>query len=224
MISLPQRLRRCLLPNLLALCAAPTAWADAELSVARLIKPSSCTPYFSRNGTLDLGPIEHEQLAPGNGMRGNNLQIVFSITCQAASQVALRVTDNRPDSMLQGDFAPYHTHHLFGLGMADQARIGHFSMMFAADMMNIDGKPAKTLHTKANATDSASGWSRSENPDWISQQRLLTWTTMDSFSPAFFSTFSGTILFHVGFNRPEDLPIGREIKLDGSATFELHYL
>ena len=60
MISLPQRLRRCLLPSLLALCAAPTAWADAELSVARLIKPSSCTPYFSRNGTLDFGPIEHE--------------------------------------------------------------------------------------------------------------------------------------------------------------------
>ncbi|MGS0742723.1 DUF1120 domain-containing protein [Glaciimonas sp. GG7] len=196
------------------------AATTAELIVKSTIIPSGCTVEFS-NSVLDYGDIPAETLSPIAVTELKPLSTTFTITCNAATKIQYRLEDNRqasiPIGLAEGN-------HVYGLGMQNgDGKIGYYSIDIEPDSAKGDGMPATSIYNASGGT-LRRGWSHSAGRTSPDKQYFMSFAEFGTYVPTSFTTFSGVITVTPKIVPTDNLNMGREIDLDGSATLEIVYL
>jgi type 1 fimbria pilin len=199
---------------LISVAPFAVAASSTDLTVTGVITPQACTPSLSNGGIIDNGKISAKDLNLDTNTRVGVHPMQLSVTCSAPMAVALYGIDNQASSTLADNY--------FGLGFTDKGeKIG----IFRADIKSAmaDGS---TL-TPIRAYD-ISG----TRPDWVRIEVL----GKDQYTSAGTSAPGGRYIPSPVENLTMDLEVVTyiapansltltdEIKMDGSATFELTYL
>lgn len=204
--------------------AGPTS----ELKVTGVIKPVACTPTIGAgNAIIDYGNITRAQLTRGGYTKLTTQEVDFSINCDGAVKMAVKATDNRASSKLNGlasqVSATAGENAMFGLGAAGTTQVGafHFSMKQGSFNGKNAGGTNETLDT-IGSTDKVS-WTKTTSGG-MSTDRVLSWAPTSSTTPGAYSSVTGKLSVVAVINKPEELPATQDINLDGSATIEVIYL
>jgi len=197
----------------LALLAPIQAGASnqVELRVIGTIRPPACTPTLSNNGTVDFGTIHFSSMVAGQPMALEPKSTTLNISCAGPTKIGLNIKDNRADSVM-ANLSSQPVALAFGLGKIDNASIGIYHLRFISD------GDRQLIHS----TDDGKSWQRG---DYLASSYLHAWSNSADLTQASqVQHLSGTVEVAPHLAPPETLPAGREIRLDGSATFEVTYL
>ena len=213
----------------LALCASGLALnasaQSVDLKVTGTITPAACLPTIAGGGTVDFGKInasDLNQTSPTSFSEHRG----FQIACDAATKVAIKITDNRSDSRVVGIVpgAPAVPEVHFGLGKAGTTNIGSYVIGLPMLENTADGNPADILKSE----DGGSTWTAYGISGNIlaknSTVGLYSWASRGGVQPIALENLSTTLVVLAAVDRGSNLPLGDEITLDGSATIELVYL
>ena len=212
----------------IALCTSGLALnasaQSVDLKVTGTITPAACLPTIAGGGVIDLGPIGAATLNQTSPTQLGNEERNFSIACDAPTKVAIKLTDNRSDSVVEGIIVGTNpapgTH--FGLGKAGTANIGAMSVSIPNVDVVVDSEAADTLRSD----DAGTTWTSTGTGAFHSVRKgvLYTWGEPGTMQPIAFENLSTPLHVRVAADRGASLPLGDEITLDGSATIELVYL
>ncbi|MFJ3462009.1 DUF1120 domain-containing protein [Achromobacter spanius] len=202
-----------------ALAAAAGAQAQSiDIRVIGTITPAACTPTIAGGGIVDFGTIPGESLNQTAVTTLPKKSVPFSITCDAPTQVAISVVDNRADSVIPGIIATTDANN-FGLGTADGVKIGGYMMDMEQGTFTADGDSVFTTASR----DSGATWLIS-NFGRLQKGELRSWSLTEAGAPVAFSNLAGSLAVTAAINKAESLPLTQEIQLDGLATLEMVYL
>lgn len=190
-----------------------------ELKVIGTIRPAACTPAFTGGGTFDYGTIGSKTLESGKYTKLARKEAPFTITCDAAAKVSLKITDNRSASVV-ADATGLGANRTFGLGTIDDKKIGGYSAYFAPAGVKGDGAAVASLWSE----NKGSSWTAYTDATAMRTDHIYSWAATGSTTPAAYKVIAGTIAVDVAINKPEELPLTKDIPLDGSATLEVAYL
>lgn len=87
------------------------AASSVDLTVKGLITPSACTPTLSNGGAVDYGKISAKDLKVDQQTFLDSQTVQFTVTCDAATLMAMEAKDNREGSDANNDEME------FGLGL-----------------------------------------------------------------------------------------------------------
>lgn len=202
-----------------ALTAAAGVHAQSiDVRVIGTITPAACTPTIAGGGVVDFGVIPAASLNVTSFTELPKKSVPFSITCDAPTQVAVAVVDNRADSIVTGILAADDANN-FGLGKAGEAKIGGYVLDMEQGTFTADGSAAFTTAS----TDNGATWLNS-GKGRLQKNQLRSWSLKSGGTPVAFTTLAGTLAITAAINKAEGLPLKDEIQLDGLATLEMVYL
>ncbi len=199
----------------------------AELKVKGVIKPAACTASLAGAGIVDYGNIPASQLNATNPTVLSEKTLSFSLNCDAATQIAIRLTDNRSSSVVTGIVKNISSRltdtGAFGLGKFDGKNLGIYSVKL--DNVRGDSKRASLIFYKQKNTDN---WSVASNGAAVGSGSyfagdMKSWGWLSN-TPAAYKTITGDLSVQAVLDKSSNLPTGNNIPLDGSATLEVVYL
>jgi len=205
---------------------ASTAWAmpTADLTVTGVIRPQACALTLAGGGVVDLGVIPAGSLPKGRHLLLPPARIDLAINCAHAARLALRQDDNRAASHLPGLFRllpkTNGEYQMFGLGTVNGQKVGGYRVsMLPADVTG-DGVPVDVVYR-----DPGSYWIKTPNGFMSTNGAVHAWSKRDddTAAPDSFRSIAATLTVEAVLQKPESLPLEREVPLDGSLTFELVY-
>ncbi|MFJ3462008.1 DUF1120 domain-containing protein [Achromobacter spanius] len=216
-----------------AIPAATTAQAQSiDVRVIGSITPAACSTTVSHGGVIDIKTIPAATLnvtSPTN--LGGQMSLPFDITCAMPTQVAVRVFDNRTDSLITGitSGTPGSNGDAsnFGLGAVGGQNIGGYTFNFVDTLVRLaEGGllPAYVISSGDGGQSWTSVGSGSSGAAQKGASNLLSWSETRDGPPAAITMITGHISPNVTIAKAADLPLKDEIPLDGSATVELVYL
>ncbi|CAB3743385.1 Protein GltF [Achromobacter kerstersii] len=202
-----------------AITAAAGAHAQSiDVRIIGTITPAACIPVIGGGGVVDFGLIPAASLNFTTTTELPKRRVPFSITCEAPTQVAISVVDNRADSPIPNIIAPTPG-AVFGLGSANGANIGGYVLDMEQGSFTADGTPVFTVGSQTNGEIwLASTWGR------LQGGQLRSWSLTATGAPVAFSNLSGILAVTAAVNEAQKLPLNDEIRLDGLATLEMVYL
>jgi hypothetical protein len=211
-----------------ALVATSPAQAQSvTLSVTGTLKPTSCLPTLSGGGTLDWGDISQSSILPDAPNKLGGKQIGFSIKCEAKTAVAIKVIDNRPESVVpgitfDGNGAPLSSAFIFGLGSVGGKSLGSYSVSLVNATFTGDNQPVSAMR-RPISSDTWTSLASLSRP-FMSTSNLYTWGAPGTTVPGAFDSIVGQLYVLPILNKGLELPRQNEIILDGSLSIELAYL
>lgn len=219
-------MRKLLISTSVALAMMPAVFSanaaqTATLGVKGTIAISTCDVSLS-DATIDLGRVSKADLSKDfNAFSPSG--VTLGLNCDAASNVALLVTDNRSSSVITNADLPSDSvsgvkdSEIFGLGK-DSASKNIGLLAFAPDKISIDSANGYLMQSTDKST-------------WAPKEHLLENNTYISFaatnsatSPSSFTTASISLIPVVGLFGADRYPSGEETAIDGSVTFTVNYL
>jgi hypothetical protein len=189
---------------------APLALAasSTDLTVTGTITPSACTPSFSEGGTVDLGKISAKDLNPTNYTLISSVPMNFTVACTDQVLFALNGVDNNPGTAADNQS--------FGLGMTTaNQKIGGFAPRIVA--VDADGVEAGAIYS----INAGTSWARAT---YMSPGRLTSLSAAGSLVPLAAENVVMNVLVDTWIARADSLTLTDDVKIDGSATFEMKYL
>ena len=204
---------------------AAQAADTAELKVKGVIRPSACTPAFTGTNVVDYGTISGAGLkkTAANVLPENT--IAFTVTCDAATKVAVRAIDNKASTVVAGLMTAINTNladkHAYGLGAAGGKNIGAYSVRSIVGSFTADGATPDIVADAANNGTWAKSTYGRFNADGTGRQAFAT---TGSTVPGSYKTMSGNLGVTAVLDKGDNLPLTQNIDLDGSATIEVQYL
>jgi hypothetical protein len=199
----------------------------AELKVKGVIRPSACSPSFVGGGVVDYGTIGVKTLSATDATVLAEKTVPFSVTCDAATKVAVRAIDNRQSSIIAGLVAKTAFGSAigdgvaFGLGTVGGKNIGVYSLRVIPTSWTADGTTPDSIYSDT----ASSGWAKSDNglfgPTGAYRKAFSVAGTV---IPGSYKTISGNFGVQVVIDKASNLPTTQDIPLDGSATIEVVYL
>jgi len=191
----------------------------ADLAVRGMIRPSACNITLSNNGQVDFGTISAQTLHATRTTQLPDAVLNMQISCDAATAVAVSLTDNRADSKMpvSGVGATW----TFGLGKTGETNIGAYSMTL--DSVTADGTTARPLAS----ANQGSTWSAMSGTYTLSAiSRIYAWSTAggSSTTPSALTNVDQQIRVHTWVNNTTAMPVDGPIALDGSTTISVVYL
>lgn len=220
-------MRKLLISTSVAFSMMPTVFSanaaeTATLGVKGTIAISTCDVSLS-DTTIDLGRVSKADLSKDfNAFSPSGVTI--GLNCDAASNVALLVTDNRSSSAITNADLPSDSisgvkdSEIFGLGK-DSASKNIGLIAFAPDKISVDSANGYLMQSTDKSTWSLSGRNMLQNNTYISLA-----ATSSATAPSSFTTASITLIPIVGLFGASRYPSGEETVLDGSVTFTVNYL
>jgi len=188
------------------------AASTVELTVTGLITPSACTPTLSGSGKVDHGKIAAKDLNP-TILPTARLQL--SVDCEAQTLFALRSTDNRPGSSMDGQGGSG-----YGLGLINNLqKIGIFWISLRDPVAdNVAVEPIESL-------DGVS-WSAIDDVMWMSEKLAAfgDGSTGQNRKPIPIKNVVTEMLIDTTIAAANNLDLSNEVLIDGSATIEVKYL
>lgn len=222
---------------LLSTFGAAQAATDAELSVIGIIKAPACNVAMLNDGVAAFGKIGRNVLSPTMATAIGNRQVDLTVTCDAVTLLAVKVTDNRADQIpggnikvsFDGSAVPGPNDHSpasqLGLGKSPtNAAIGAYALAF--------GKPVIDKIVASHIGANNSGAVRLSSFDTASlhfDKNTMTHFAAHSSDASSNANMPG--LVHVfpmavaaAIDKSGNIPGTEDVELDGSATIEVLYL
>ena len=200
--------------GLLAAACGIAQAETAELSVVGKIIPPACKPVIANNGRFDFGNISPTVLSATAPTALGAVAQAFTIDCDAATKMAVKITDNQSGTAAGGKGAGYD----FGLGGTNTGSytVGLYSTsgdVGAVDVLtDSTGAGAWVTHGQAGADFKADGTGR------------LSFANTGSSVPAAYKSVGGLLMVKPTINSLSQLDLGAGLELSGSATIEVTYL
>lgn len=192
------------------------AASSIELTVKGVITPSACTPTLSSNGKVDHGKLSAKDLNPTAPTRLPSARLQLNVNCGAARTLfALRGIDNRLGSSMDGQ-GPGG----YGLGLINNLqKIGIFWISLrnpVADEVAVE--PIESL-------DGVS-WSAIDDVAWMSEKLagFGDGSTGQNRKPIPIQNVDTELWVDTVIAAADNLDLGNEVEIDGSATIEVKYL
>ncbi|RPE01230.1 DUF1120 domain-containing protein [Candidatus Pantoea deserta] len=211
--------------------AAVYAADSATLSLTGSISPSSCDVSLSAE-SIDFGRIPASSLDEEfNEMMSAPFNV--SVTCDAATAVAVQAVDNRLSSAMSPaelessmgvTFPALTEKHIFGLGNdSANEKVGAMVMTITEatlggvannNVLSSSDKSAWTMH-RVSSTSSF---------PLAKDSYFALGKTVESISPAPVTNSNYTLKSGVFLKRAGKYPSGEEVNVDGNVTFSIVYL
>lgn len=194
-----------------------------ELSVHGVIRPIACIPSLPNGGTVNYGTIPASSLTADAYTPLGGKTIPFTITCSAATKIALKASDNRTGTSIPGIVDLVPDSGLYGLGMVAGKKVGSYLLYFPQSGVTTDQVGANQIvSTDGNKTWTPTGGGAGSGR--LGNDRTFSWAAPRGTIPMAFKTIRGDIHVYTYINKPENLPLAQNVPLDGSATLEIIYL
>lgn len=217
------------LTTLAAMLAAASfgshAAETADLAVKGTIRPSACNVSLSGNGVVDYGTISAVTLAEDAATALDPVVVSMTITCDAATRVALSTADNRTGTANSAagraliNYGPSWS----GLGIADGQGLGAYTIRLGPSsgmQATGDGEVVRSIYSHNLTSWTASGYG-----DSIHGIRSFSWAAPDTTEPAAYTTIVQQISVQAAIAPKSQLPsLTGGVQLDGNVTFTLLYL
>lgn len=219
------------------------AASNVDVKVIGNIDPGTCTPTLSGGGTVDYGTMSPSVLDATGYTVLPVKELDFTITCTAASKVAVYAVNNRANSVPGGSDAvagggtttPSGVTLLgypagagiksAGLGLMGTTKVGGYMLGIKKAGLTADSNSVDQVF-RASA---ASNWSAFTG-DYSAMFNSSSTPYQYSFSstgqtaPVAFTNLSGKLGLQAFVNKRSELDLTNKVNLDGSATLELVYL
>lgn len=195
---------------LLTGAANAIAASSVDLSVRGLITPSACEPSLSNGGVYDLGKVSAKDLKPDLPTSLPPQVLQMTVTCDAATLMALEAKDNRQGTDYNND--PME----FGLGLIDGiAKLGAVSLHIVSPLA--DNVAARTI----GSYDGGLTWTPERN---LMRDNILSVANNTTVAPLPVQVFSSELHISPKIAPARGLPLNNEVAIDGSVTLTVRYL
>lgn len=203
-------LNTLLAATLLIGSASAFAASSVDLTVKGIITPSACTPALSNSGSVDYGKISAKDLNVDQVTPLTEQTVQLTVTCDAATLMALDADDNRPGSNYGGDTTE------FGLGLINGTqKLGAMTLSLNTPVADgVAGRPITSV-------DGGVTWvvARNLTPDNLIS---VADTTVDAPIPVQVLTSDLTVSPKIAPSN--QLTLTNEVAIDGSVTVTVRYL
>lgn len=196
----------------LLLTGAGTALAasSVDLTVRGLITPSACEPTLSGGGNVELGKISAKDLKADENTRLADQVLQLTVTCDAATLMAIEPKDNRAGSASDiGESA-------FGLGLVNGSeKLGFFAMMVESAVA--DGADVGPIASR----DGGLTWTRLI---FLINNGITSVANSTTVAPVPVQSLVADLTIMPFIAPTSGLTLTEEVPIDGSATLTVKYL
>ncbi len=197
-----------------ALLAASSATAVAassvDLTVKGLITPSACTPALSNGGTVDYGKISAKDLNIDKVTPLAEQSLQLTVTCDAATLMALDADDNRAGSNHGNDMME------FGLGLInDTEKLGAMTVRLISPIA--DGVAVKAIGSE----DGGVTWFTER---YLMPENLISVANTSADAPIPVQVLTSEMYVSPKIAPASGLTLTNEAAIDGSVTITVRYL
>ncbi|RQO52461.1 DUF1120 domain-containing protein [Pseudomonas sp. KBW05] len=197
-----------------ALLAASSATAVAassvDLTVKGLITPSACTPALSNGGTVDYGKISAKDLNIDRVTFLPVQSLQLTVTCDAATLMALDADDNRAGSNHGNDMME------FGLGLInDTEKLGAMTLRLSSPIA--DGVAVKAIGSE----DGGVTWF---TEPYLMPENLISVANTSADAPIPVQVLTSEMYVSPKIAPASGLTLTNEAAIDGSVTITVRYL
>jgi type 1 fimbria pilin len=197
-----------------ALLAASSATAVAassvDLTVKGLITPSACTPALSNGGTVDYGKISAKDLNIDKVTPLAEQSLQLTVTCDAATLMALDADDNRAGSNHGNDMME------FGLGLInDTEKLGAMTVRLISPIA--DGVAVKAIGSE----DGGVTWFTER---YLMPENLISVANTSADAPIPVQVLTSEMYVSPKIAPANGLTLTNEAAIDGSVTITVRYL
>lgn len=186
------------------------AASSTDLTVRGLITPSACTPALSDGGVHDLGKISAKDLKVDTYTHLSEHTFQVTVTCEAATLVAIQPKDNRAGSDFMDEPA------YFGLGFINGTeKLGSMSMLL--EKVTADGVASRPI-------DSLDGGLTWERHFTIGPDRITSVANTGTLAPIPVQLLAAQMTVSPIIAPASTLTLTNEVPIDGSVTLTVRYL
>lgn len=186
------------------------AASSVDLTVKGLITPSACEPTLSNGGVADVGKISAKDLNVDRPTELARQTLQLTVTCDAATLMALEAKDNREGSDYENDIGAY------GLGMINTTeKLGAMEMRILNP--TADGAAARMIASQ----DGGLTW---YNDRYFTRDNIVSVTNSSVDAPIAVQLFTGDLTIQPTIAPTSGLTLTNEVAIDGSATLTVKYL
>ncbi|MBV4451071.1 MULTISPECIES: DUF1120 domain-containing protein [Pseudomonas] len=195
---------------LLSGAGSAMAASSVDLTVTGLITPSSCEPSLSSGGVYDMGKISAKDLNVDMPTSFPVTTLQLTVTCDAATLMALEAKDNREGSDFNNDTMA------FGLGLVNgNEKLGSVELRLLSPI--VDGAPARAI----GSTDGGTVWERDTN---FMRGNILSVADNTTDAPIPVQTLTSELALYPKIAPARTLTLTNEVAIDGSVTLTVKYL
>ncbi|ONH55209.1 Protein of unknown function [Pseudomonas cedrina] len=203
-------LKSLLVMALLSGAGSAMAASSVDLTVKGLITPSACEPTLSSGGAYDIGKISAKDLNADKSTALPEHTLQLTVTCDAATLMAIEPQDNRAGSSFESDPAT------FGLGLINSSeKLGSFAMNLSS--MLADGQEVGPIVSK----DAGLTWSRSM---YLTNAGITSVANTTTIAPIPVQSLTSNLTLSPIIAPTTGLTLTNEVAIDGSVTLTVKYL
>lgn len=202
---------KTLLATLLITTAShAVAASSVDLTVRGLITPSACEPTLSNGGQYDIGKISAKDLNANSMTDLPEHTLQLTVTCDAATLMAIEPQDNRPGSAFLD--APT----VFGLGLINTTeKLGNLEMWLRNPLA--DGVAGRAI----NSVDGGLTWAQNT---MFARSSLTSVADATTVAPVPVQVFTSDMVVAPSIAPASGLTLNNEVAIDGSVTLTVKYL
>lgn len=195
---------------LVASSATAFAASSVDLTVKGLITPSACTPALSNGGAVDYGKISAKDLNIDKVTPLAQQSLQLTVTCDAATLMALDADDNRAGSNHGNDMME------FGLGLInDTEKLGAMTLRLMSPIA--DGVGVKAIGSE----DGGVTWFSER---YLMPENLISVANTSADAPIPVQVLTSEIRVDPKIAPASGLTLTNEAAIDGSVTITVRYL
>jgi type 1 fimbria pilin len=186
------------------------AASSVDLTVKGLITPSACTPALSNSGSVDYGKISAKDLNIDQVTPLDEQTVQLTVTCDAATLMALDANDNRAGSNYGGNTAE------FGLGLINGTeKLGAMNLSLNAPVADgVAGRPIASA-------DGGVTWLSERN---LTPANLVSVADATVDAPIPVQVLTSDLIISPKIAPSSQLTLTNEAAIDGSVTVTVRYL
>lgn len=195
---------------LLTGAGSAVAASSVDLTVRGLITPSACEPSLSGGGNVEIGKISAKDLNADTHTRLPDQTVQLTVTCDAATLMAIEPKDNRAGSA----FNPSNTN--FGLGLVNGSeKLGAFQMYLQSPVG--DGTELGPI----SSSDGGLTWTRYM---YLTNDGITSVANTTTIAPVPVQSLVTDVVIVSFIASADSLTLTEEVPIDGSATLTVKYL
>lgn len=186
------------------------AASSVDLTVKGLITPSACEPILSGGGNVDIGKISAKDLNTDTHTRLPNQTMQLTVTCDAATLMAIEPKDNRAGSAFSD------SNINFGLGLVNGSeKLGAFQMYLQSPVG--DGTELGPI----TSSDGGLTWTRYM---YMINDGITSVANATTIAPVPVQSLVSDVIIAPYIAPASSLTLTEEVPIDGSATLTVKYL
>ncbi|MCF5720818.1 DUF1120 domain-containing protein [Pseudomonas syringae] len=203
-------LKTALTASLLVASVNAVAASSVDLTVKGLITPSACTPALSNSGSVDYGKISAKDLKLDNPTFLVMQALQLTVTCDAATLMALDANDNRAGSNYGDDMME------FGLGLINGTeKLGGMTVRLISPVA--DGVAVRAI----GSDDGGATWFRDP---YLTPGNLISVADASVEAPIPVQVLTAEMRIDPFIAPASGLTLNNEAAIDGSVTVTVRYL